>query len=832
MNRTLKIILTVVVSVCTALTVNAQDLSSQRGESQDLGSLLGHRLDHAGLVINPTPQAMYLMRGLPAKISKGVALDGQAKNFKQELGFLKHKKRGLKLTINYVDSFAEGSEVPNKSGAYTLKVDHSSGISIEAYDELGAFYAIQTLRQIMESERVQNEGTIPAMVIRDWPDLKYRGVVEGFYGEPWSHEARLSLIDFYGRFKMNYYVYGPKDDPYHSSPYWREEYPADEAAQIKELVEACKRNRVHFVWAVHPGKDIKWEESDIQNLLRKFDAMYALGVRAFAVHFDDIEGAGTNPYYQTELMNILTEDFVKAKGDVEPLIVCPTEYTRLWANPTERGSLVIYGNELNPECDVFWTGDAVCSDMTERTMEWIKSRIQRPALFWWNFPVTDYARHIIMQGPVYGLANTMDDTKTRGILSNPMEHAEASKLALYSVGDYAWNVEAYNAVDSWERAIECIAPEVKEAYRLFAIHSCDTETGYRRYESWETETFDFENYDEALAAKLLEEFKRIEAVPAQMEAMKNKALLAELRPWLVEFAKLGTRCRKAIEAYELFRAGDYEAFWAAYVDNLMTEEQVEQYDAHRSGTMKLKPFYERMMDGMAAAYYEALTGEKSSVLAACGTYRSLGAPQAKYMFDNDLETYYHSGEGQRTDDFVGVDLGVVRKVREVRIIQGRNSVDDVDYFDHVVLEYSVDGEEWIAMTEPMQGVYDIEWKGEAVEARYVGIRKLESKKRNWLAIRSFEINPVAESEYGWDANPFTVVDAREAVVTTVAEGATTAQLLLGKLSEGAYVELLDSNRAPIQRFELTQPNTKLNLATGTAYIAIKNDGGLYEVVFK
>ena len=575
-----------------------------------------------------------------------------------------------------------------------------------------------------------------------------------------------------------------------------------------------------------------WEESDIQNLIRKFDAMYELGVRAFAVHFDDIEGAGTNPYYQTELMNILTDDFVKAKGDVEPLIVCPTEYTRLWANPTERGSLIIYGNELNPECDVFWTGDAVCSDMTESTMAWISSRIQRPALFWWNFPVTDYARHIIMQGPVYGLANTMDETKTRGILSNPMEHAEASKLALYSVGDYAWNVEAYNAIDSWERAIEFIAPEVKEAYRLFAIHSCDTETGYRRYESWETETFDFESYDAELAAKLIDEFKRIEAVPAAMEAMKNKALLEELRPWLVEFAKLGTRCRKALEALELFRAGDYEAFWAAYVDNLMTEKEIEMYDAHRSGTMKLKPFYERLMDGMAAAYYEALTGEKSSVLTACGSYRSLGAPQAKYMFDNDIETYYHSGDGQRTDDFVGVDLGVVRKVREVRIIQGRNSVDDVDYFDHCVLEYSVDGQEWFAMMEPMEGVYDIEWRGEAVEARYVGIRKLESKKRNWLAIRSFEINPVAESEYGWDANPFTVVDAREAVTVAVKEGATSVQLLLGKLSEGAYVELLDKDNNVLSHTALQAPNAKFELNEGVAFVKVKCDGGLFETIFK
>ena len=832
MNRTLKTLLAVVVAVCTTLTINAQDLSSQRGESQDLGSLLGHRLDHAGLVINPTPQSLNLLRSLPADISQGVVLKGEAQKFSQELSFIKQNKKGLKLTITYPKrGFESDAEMPNKSGAYVLKVNHDSGISIEAYDELGAFYAIQTLRQVVESERAQ-DGTIPALVIRDWPDLKYRGVVEGFYGEPWSHEARLSLIDFYGRFKMNYYVYGPKEDPYHSSPYWREAYPEDEAREIKELVEACKRNRVHFVWAVHPGKDIKWEESDIQNLIRKFDAMYELGVRAFAVHFDDIEGAGTNPYYQTELMNILTEDFVKAKGDVEPLIVCPTEYTRLWANPTERGSLIIYGNELNPECDVFWTGDAVCSDMTERTMEWISSRIKRPALFWWNFPVTDYARHIIMQGPVYGLANTMDETKTRGILSNPMEHAEASKLALYSVGDYAWNVEAYNAIDSWERAIEFIAPEVKEAYRLFAIHSCDTETGYRRYESWETETFDFENYDAELAKALLEEFKRIEAVPAAMEAMKNRALLEELRPWLVEFAKLGTRCRKALEALELFRAGDYEAFWAAYVDNLMTEEQIEQYDAHRSGTMKLKPFYERLMDGMAAAYYEALTGEKSSVLAACGTYRSLGAPQAKYMFDNDLETYYHSGEGQRTDDFVGVDLGVVRKVRKVRIIQGRNSVDDVDYFDHCVLEYSVDGKEWVAIMEPMEGVYYIECRGDDVESRYVGIRKLESKKRNWLAIRSFEINPVAESEYGWDANPFTSVAASEAIVKALPEGATTVQLLLGKIAEGAYVELLDKESKPLSRLDVVKPNTKLDIVDGAAFIAIKNDGGLIEVVFK
>ncbi len=825
--------LTILVAALFAVTTTlyAQDLSSQRGESQDLGKLLGYRVDRGGLVINPFPQHYTPLECEGVDITQGVMLVGKAQSYAEELGFLKEGENGAKIELTfYTEKDNKDESLAMKPGAYALKISDGT-IDIKAYDDAGAFYAIQTLRQVVESP-ISADGKLPAMDVCDWPDLKYRGVVEGFYGEPWSHQTRLSLIDFYGRFKMNYYIYGPKDDPYHSSPYWRETYPENEAEQIRELVEACKRNRVHFVWAIHPGKDIKWEESDLQNLINKFEAMYQLGVRAFAVHFDDIEGAGANPYPQTELMNILNEEFVKIKGDVEPLIVCPTEYTRLWANPTERGSLIIYGNTLDPSVDVFWTGDAVCSNMTESTMEWISSRIKRPALFWWNFPVTDYARHIIMQGPVYGLASTMDSTKTRGIVSNPMEHGEASKLALYSTADYAWCPAKYNPVDSWERAIECVAPEVKDAYRLFAIHSCDTETGYRRLESWETEVFTLAEYDANVATKLLDELRRIEQVPSQMEGMENKALLEELRPWLVEFGKLGTRCRKAIECLEKYREGDYEAFWNLYVDNLMSEEQIAEFDAHRCGTMKLQPFYERLMNDMAAAYYETLTGEKSSVLSAVGSYSSLQSPQAKYMFDNDPETYYHSGQAQLTDHFLGVDLGVVRDVREIRIIQGRNSVDDVDYFDHCVLEYSVDGEQWIALTEPMQGVYDIVWKGEPVEARYVGIRKLESKKRNWLAIRSFEINPVAESEYGWDANPFTSYRSEEAISVAVPDDKTTVQMLFGKLNGESYVTLLNKRNKEVGRVELSSSNSCIKLPKGVTRIEIHAKSDLYELIFK
>ena len=116
------------------------------------------------------------------------------------------------LEIDFGARQAAKCGVEPRSGAYALQVG-KQGIRITGYDERGAFYGIQTLRQLIESPAAAG-GKLPFVTVTDYPDLPLRGVVEGFYGTPWSHEVRLSLIDFYGRNKMNCYLYGPKDDPY------------------------------------------------------------------------------------------------------------------------------------------------------------------------------------------------------------------------------------------------------------------------------------------------------------------------------------------------------------------------------------------------------------------------------------------------------------------------------------------------------------------------------------------------------------------------------------------------------------------------------------------
>lgn len=821
------------------------DLSSQRLEIQQVLPVPGKKIDHQGIIINPTPHKLTVDRNNMLDMTSGLVLKDKQDKFSQDLGFLPLAKKGVKLTIDFGKKAALKQGVKEVSGAYAMHID-KKGISIVGYDERGAFYGIQTLRQLMESPIAQNK-QLPYLDINDYPDLPNRGVVEGFYGTPWSHQVRMSLIDFYGKFKMNTYLYGPKDDPFHSCPNWRLPYPEKEAQNIKELVEACKRNRVDFVWAIHPGQDIKWNEEDYQNLVNKFNWMYDLGVRDFAIFFDDISGEGTNPVKQTELLNRLTDEFVKVKGDVSPLTVCPTDYSKLWANPTPQGSLAIYGNTLNPDIKIFWTGDVVCSDLTPETMEWINSRIKRPAYYWWNYPVQDYVRNFILQGPAYGLDTSLTKDDVCGVISNPMEHGEASKLALYGVADYAWNIANYNPIDNWERGLNELAPEAKDAYRTFAIHSCDTENGYRRDESWETKTFRIANWNDAAAQALKAEFEKIEKVPTEMEqGCENKALLQELRPWLVEFGKLGTRGKHTIELGQIFRSGKSDAdFWSKYIQNLMSKEDRKNYEAHKSGTLKLQPFYENAMDDMSHEFLKKLLGSTPKDYKGIGSFGNSGTILTKLMLDNDTTTFYTSGIGQKDGDWIGVDLRDVRDVTEVSILQGRNSVDDVDYFDHAILECSADGKTWTPLIGELTKQYVINWKGDAIKARYVRLKRLDSERKNYASVRSFDVNPLyaenlgfkleaenpQQAVYAFDQNLATSYQVAQSISFEVPQGVKAYTLLMNELSSPLKIKQFDKKGNLLSETTVSSPYFKLELTNDkVTKVSLEGKAEIFEVI--
>lgn len=845
MKINLKSILALTMASAIAASMPARadefDLGSQRSEKREVNPVPGHKVDHHGIVINPTPQSISHPYTGALNISGGFKVNDKTKKFAKDLGFLNQASKGIPVEIDFGQKAADKAKVNSVDGSYSLSIGPDK-ITIIGRDETGAFYGLQTLRQILHS--IGKNTDLPMMEINDWPAMPYRGVVEGFYGNPWSHEVRLSLIDFYGANKMNNYLYGPKDDPYHSSPYWRQPYPEDQAKNIRELVQACNRNHVKFYWAIHPGKDIRWNKEDYDSLLNKFNMMYDLGVRSFAIFFDDIEGEGTNPHKQTELLNDLSRDFVKVKGDVSNLIICPTDYSKLWAKPGENGPLAVYGRTLNPLAEVFWTGDVVCSDLTPETLEFINTRIKRPALYWWNYPVSDYCRNMILQGPVYGLDTYLTNAEVAGIESNPMEHGEASKLALYGVADYSWNPTAYNPIDNWERGIEMLTPNAAKAYRTFAIHSCDTETGYRRDESWETVTFPFNKYTQAQFDALRAEFERIVAVPEQMEkGCDNALLLGELRPWLKEFGKLGQRGLRTLDLIKTYEQGNDSAFWTAYVDNLMSKADRDAYQAHKSGTMKLQPFYDNTMDDMLRAYFTKLTGTIPMMPKGVGSFANLSTTLNKLMLDNDTTTYYTSAYSQASGDWIGVDLGDIRSIDDICIRQGRNSINDVDYFELTALQSSVDGKSWTTLADSLKQTYIVTWSGEPIKARYVRLLRRDTPKQSWASVRTFNVNPPSHKRIGlnitaadsigvllaFDCNPASFFVLNGDMAFDRKDEAKTITLLSGT-NTGLTVKQYDAKGNELSTTALNTPYATLQLLPATKRISMNGSATIYELI--
>lgn len=500
------------------------------------------------------------------------------------------------------------ARIPKQAEGYYLKID-KEGIVVAGADRRGVFYGVQTLVQLIALPK------LPLVEVTDYPDVPYRGVVEGFYGVPWSREARLSQLDFYGRNKMNIYIYGPKDDPYHSSPNWRKPYPAQEAEQLKELVECARRNEVLFYWAIHPGKDIRWNTEDRDLLMEKFESMYRLGIRAFAVFFDDISGEGTSAEKQVELLNDIYHNFVKVKGDVAPLLMCPTEYNRLWTK-LGGGYLATLGGKLHPDIGILWTGDKVVACIDKPTMQFVNPLLKRKAFIWWNFPVSDYVRDRLLLGAVYGNGTDIDDDIS-AFISNPMEHAEASKIALFSIADYAWNMDAYKSDASWRRAVRYLMPGHAAALQVFASHNSDlggNEHDFRREESEQIrpalerllDAYCREGKREVAAASAVtEECERmIASADLLLASDENPALIKEITPWLMQFKLLGEYGREVLcmlaaqcdgKKTELEKAASHAKALQVLMKKIdATYNQNGFQPGVKTGSCHLKPAFDRL----------------------------------------------------------------------------------------------------------------------------------------------------------------------------------------------------------------------------------------------
>lgn len=526
------------------------------------------------------------------------------------------------------------SLIPEKNEGYYLNVSKNK-VVIAGNDGAGTFYGVQSFIQIASQPQVMS------VTITDYPSISDRGLVEGFYGNPYSEANRYDLFDFFGRQKMNVYIYGPKDDVYHKGK-WREPYPEAEGRKIAEYAAAAKANKVDFVWAIHPGVDIQWNKTDSVNIVNKLKKMYDLGIRTFAVFFDDIWGEGTKPENQAGLMNYITDELKKVYDDVNPLIMCPTQYNKGW---TSGNYLSILGTQMYKDVRIMWTGNSVVDMIEMNDMTWINNQIGRKAYIWLNYPVTDYCINHMLMGPTWG--NGLDIASTLGgFTSNPMEYAMASKVSLYSIGDYCWNMENYDADASWKAAIKYLMPENASAFHFFCENNVDlgpNTHGLRRTD----ESPRFVKAKELYSTKLAEgdTVAAVAAIEEHFNLFINVAdtllgtdeapeMIEEIEGWLKVMKFMGQKGLCITDMYNALLAQNPDSFinsYLRYLDINTAQEEVKVRDFEGSlksakpevATYHVAPFIKSTVSSLISEYkskYNYRTDVFPAQLLENGTY--------------------------------------------------------------------------------------------------------------------------------------------------------------------------------------------------------------------
>lgn len=274
-----------------------------------------------------------------------------------------------------------------------------------------------------------------------------RGVIEGFYGTPWSTDARLALVERLAALDMNAYVYAPKDEPKHRAE-WRVTYDAPELAAFAAIAERARNGGVRMGFAVSPGLDIDYGSPvDRRVLVDKLGALADVGVDWFVLALDDIPLRPGLAAEQADLAAFVLGAMAGAR-----LTLCPTEY--VGTRPTEY--LQTLGERLPPEVDLMWTGPTVCSPTITAAdaRAWRAATGGREPILWDNFPVNDATMAASLHlGPYEGRDPALTD-EVAGVLLNPMTQPVASTVAIATAAELLAHPAGYDPDAAWTRAIE------------------------------------------------------------------------------------------------------------------------------------------------------------------------------------------------------------------------------------------------------------------------------------------------------------------------------------------------------------------------------------------
>ena len=673
----------------------------------------------------------------------------------------------------YVDTYVKEhynveASLFEKFGA-NFVASNNGEIVVLGRDTDAAFYGITSLKHIFNQ---MNGSTIRNFTIKDYADTNIRGFIEGYYGIPWSNEDRMSLMKFGGDFKMTSYIFAPKDDPYHKEK-WREEYPAKELAEITEMVKVGNEAKCRFVWTAHPfmgGFNANNADAEIQALLKKFEQLYKAGVRQFGVLGDDV--GQLNKDIVVKMMQEVSK-WAKAKGDVYDTVFCPAGYNHSWQG--DYSELNKYDKEFPEDIKIFWTGEAVCQPVEQKTLNHFRKHnlngqaTRRSPLFWLNWPVNDINGARLMMGKGSLLHTDINVNDLTGVVTNPMQEAEASKVAIFAVADYAWNVKAFDDDKSWKDSFKYVDAQASEALHTLAKHMSNPQPnghGLVLAESEELQPLINKINQQLTAGKLVDADAKqmiaemqtiIDACKEFHAQSKNANLKKELKPFTGSLADLAkviqeyVKAEMAVEAKDMFTAfNHYNTGYSALISSQKHERKMLNGSSMVSpGSTHLIPLAKKLQTKLSGPVNDYATGGVGSQQVEM-TATSNITNWYQGSLDNIIdETHAWTSQYEEKGQYYQVQFNKPVTVYGIHIINGTKDKRQ-ETFGKAQLKYQVKGsDEWKPVNSDIYSNYaefvdvsQIELEN-VVAVRYECTEKGSQNK--WTAMREFKVSTMPEN---------------------------------------------------------------------------------------
>ncbi|MDQ2077180.1 beta-N-acetylglucosaminidase domain-containing protein [Marinimicrobium sp. ABcell2] len=217
------------------------------------------------------------------------------------------------------------------------------------------------------------------------------GVIEGFFGRPWSWSARESYASFMAQHGYDFYIYAPKSDAILRRR-WQEDWTAAQWSQLLQLRSRYQQAGVKFGVGLSPYELYRQPSADSRvALTRKIESLNRLEPDILCLLFDDMRGDLPElAQRQVELVQTAANTTSASR-----IVFCPTYYSFdpilekvFGARPADYWKTLAQG--LDSAIDIFWTGPKVCSEhYPEAHLEQVNSLLGRRPFLWDNYPVND-----------------------------------------------------------------------------------------------------------------------------------------------------------------------------------------------------------------------------------------------------------------------------------------------------------------------------------------------------------------------------------------------------------------------------------------------------------